>query len=757
MLTFANNFLHGASEGRLRQFQMSEQAKKEHERNYDATVQHIQDSPNYTREFKEQTMQDALAAKAGAAQAVLGKPGKSDHPLKSLASGIFTSIVGPAGNPNHVDIGPDHVSDLITKMHDPTNQFDLPSTLTNARSQLADVIKSKTDAAARTGAQINQRDLINDPDIIKTLAPLQRQGYDSSGLLSQALAGVAPVLPPVQQAQLAAAKARQTMYEGRQNQPVTFVKKNGEQFSATLGADKKYYYPGTTTPVPEGDMIGASMANMAPMVTTGTRLTTDANGNIIELPTQTIRGRGAVPATTPPPPTTPAAGTEPPPVAAPGATNQTPAPAALQIPEFAPGQPNRQQLAFLNNNPGNLEFRGQPGAVMGDDGRFAKFTKPEDGYNALVSQIQLDQSRPDMTLGSYISKFAPPGGRDKNDTGGYVKDASKALGVDAATPLAQVDPHRLAQFQAQEESGSKVAGATATQPPPAAGGPKIVGHKPSTSAAPLTDEQIRQKAADDPSLDFDAWTYMLEKKFNVRGIGKGATEGAEQIKKRAGQIMKDFDLNPAELFSRGADLKASVPALTKVTTNAALIEGFEGTLQKNAEVAKKLSEAYSRGNFPLINNVVNAFKTGTGDSEALNLAGQLHVMSREWAKIMAGAVSSNGVPIREAEQTDALIAKGISDGQLNSLIDNVIIPDARNRTSANNEEKQKLRDSIAALTGKGGKGSTPPPPNAAPPPMPGRPTQADIGKVFLSPTKGRVKLLAVDPANPDHVMTQAVQ
>jgi hypothetical protein len=398
----------------------------------------------------------------------------------------------------------------------------------------------------------------------------------------------------------------------------------------------------------------------------------------------------------------------------------------------------------LNNNPGNLEFRNQPGAVLGDDGRFAKFTKPEDGYNALVSQIVLDQSRPDTTLGSYISKFAPPGGRDKNDTAGYVKDAAKSLGIDPTTPLAQVDPHRLAQFQATEESGTTVTQPPGTPAPPAAAGPKIVGHKPATSATPLTDEQIRQKAADDPSLDFDAWTYMLEKKFNVRGIGKGATEGAEQIKKRAGQIMKDFDLNPAELFARGADLKASVPALTKVTTNAALIDGFEGTLQKNAEIARRLSAAYQRSDFPLINDVVGAFKTGTGSAEAKNLAGQLHVMSREWSKIMAGSVSANGVPNREAEQTDALVSKAITDGQLNSLIDNVIIPDAQARTSANNAEKQKLKDSIAGLIGKGGK-PTPAPPATAPP-LPSTLTPQHVGQVFYFPKlKKNMKVLGVHP------------
>lgn len=232
---------------------------------------------------------------------------------------------------------------------------------------------------------------------------------------------------------------------------------------------------------------------------------------------------------------------------------------------------------------------------------------------------------------------------------------------------------------------------------------------------PEADTRLRKEAADNPSLDYDAWTYMLERKLNVRGIGKQASAGAEKIKQRAGQIMKDLQIGPDELYARSGELKGNLGAYSKISTTSAQIASFENTLQRNAKVAQKLSDAYARGDLRMYNRVVAAFKTGTGDPEALNLAAQLHGLAREWGKIMAGSVSAAGVPISEANAADEFFGKGISNGQLSSLIENVIIPDAHNRTAANEEEKAKLLGNIRGLAG-GPRNS--PPPAAAPSPAP---------------------------------------
>ena len=106
-------------------------------------------------------------------------------------------------------------------------------------------------------------------------------------------------------------------------------------------------------------------------------------------------------------------------------------------------------LAAQNNNPGNLRFARQSGAMPGFGG-FAQFSTPEAGYQALVDQVQLDAPR-GATLGQYITKYAPP---SENDTAQYIHQASQALGVHANTLLASLDPNQVAAFQARKESGA---------------------------------------------------------------------------------------------------------------------------------------------------------------------------------------------------------------------------------------------------------------------------------------------------------------
>src|ERR1035438_10517512 len=130
---------------------------------------------------------------------------------------------------------------------------------------------------------------------------------------------------------------------------------------------------------------------------------------------------------------------------------------AVDIPQYAPGSdPNGPgQPAYLNNNPGNIKFAGQPGAEQGtpasDGGYFSKFKTPEDGYRYLRdTHIPKFQNK---TLAQHISNYAPPG---SNNTAAYIADASKSLGVTPETPVGQIDREKLAQFQAQKESSSKV-------------------------------------------------------------------------------------------------------------------------------------------------------------------------------------------------------------------------------------------------------------------------------------------------------------
>jgi len=89
-------------------------------------------------------------------------------------------------------------------------------------------------------------------------------------------------------------------------------------------------------------------------------------------------------------------------------------------------------LAYRNNNPGNLIYVGQAGAIPGDGG-FARFASYNDGWQALLDQIQRYASR-GMTIQSMMNVYAPAGDGDNNPNA-YAREIAGALGVTVDTPL----------------------------------------------------------------------------------------------------------------------------------------------------------------------------------------------------------------------------------------------------------------------------------------------------------------------------------
>lgn len=84
--------------------------------------------------------------------------------------------------------------------------------------------------------------------------------------------------------------------------------------------------------------------------------------------------------------------------------------------------------AERNNNPGNLNFAGQAGAVLedGSNARFAKFGSTAEGVSALAKQLQRYGERGLDTVSKIINKYAPS---SENDTNSYIETLSKRLGV----------------------------------------------------------------------------------------------------------------------------------------------------------------------------------------------------------------------------------------------------------------------------------------------------------------------------------------
>jgi hypothetical protein len=83
-----------------------------------------------------------------------------------------------------------------------------------------------------------------------------------------------------------------------------------------------------------------------------------------------------------------------------------------------------------NNNPGNIDYSPVPAArwrgTIGSDGRFAIFDSPANGVRAIGGELKAS-IRKGQTIREAIHEWAPP---VENDTGLYVNQVARAIGVD---------------------------------------------------------------------------------------------------------------------------------------------------------------------------------------------------------------------------------------------------------------------------------------------------------------------------------------
>lgn len=108
-------------------------------------------------------------------------------------------------------------------------------------------------------------------------------------------------------------------------------------------------------------------------------------------------------------------------------------PGATVGPDAAPSSGGNLPRGIRNNNPGNLQFMNQAGAVPEPgSGRFARFGSMQQGIAALYRQLQLYKSRGINTLAKLSARYAPP---NENDTGAYLARLVKSTGFGANSAL----------------------------------------------------------------------------------------------------------------------------------------------------------------------------------------------------------------------------------------------------------------------------------------------------------------------------------
>ncbi len=310
---------------------------------------------------------------------------------------------------------------------------------------------------------------------------------------------------------------------------------------------------------------------------------------------------------------------------------------SVVIPETAPGQKG-QQLAFKNNNPGNLMFANQPGAELGEGG-FAKFKTPEDGYAAIGRQIGID-AKAGLTLEGYITKYAPAG-HGNNDPVAYTKAAAAALGVDPKTPLGTVDANKLAAFQAQQESSTKVAAAT-----------------PTATEGGFNEAALQGK---NPALVRQVKNIVDGREFLPPQAGRGPIAMKNQaIADLVRAYDPSFDITDAKKRVVTANAYA---AGGKIGQNINAI----GTAMKHGGELSDAIEALDNTRFPKYNSISNWIKNNVGSDEVKRFE---NIRTKYADELTKAWVPAGGSVADREEQKKAILAADSPDVLRKIMMDN---------------------------------------------------------------------------------------
>ena len=195
-----------------------------------------------------------------------------------------------------------------------------------------------------------------------------------------------------------------------------------------------------------------------------------------------------------------------------------------------------------NNNPGNVEFYNQPGASLeSKGGRFAHFSTPEQGINAMSKQLDLyytgksrNVTKPINTIQDIITTWAPPKnkkGQVENNTAAYIAAVAKSMGVSPTAKLNLGDVNTKAALMSamitQENGGNPytreqyIAGITGKSGTAAA-----AGNTPANVPLVGIDRKVQQKIRGDyqnAMLKYNEDLALKDQPVNVGNVLAGLT------------------------------------------------------------------------------------------------------------------------------------------------------------------------------------------------------------------------------------------
>lgn len=299
--------------------------------------------------------------------------------------------------------------------------------------------------------------------------------------------------------------------------------------------------------------------------------------------------------------------------------------------------PETSRLAYVNNNPGNLRFVGQAGATEGQGG-FARFNTPEEGYEALKKQIELDKSR-NLTVEQFINKYAPP---VENDTSTYINQFNDTLGTTNNSLISNINTDQIAQFMANKESGTKI------------------GSEESTFDK-FAQEQIALAV-----LPVQVKNSEMELKRALEGINAGLAQGltpyeiADNLMGYKVDNPDDFSNTIRGYISQSANINPNDPAeyarLINSGNKTGVVRKIENSIQQGTDTqARETTARYTYDLAPQIYKEITAMenkfglvegnwnklkKKVTASEDFQKVSSELTAYVQEWRRQMSGTATT---------------------------------------------------------------------------------------------------------------------
>jgi hypothetical protein len=188
------------------------------------------------------------------------------------------------------------------------------------------------------------------------------------------------------------------------------------------------------------------------------------------------------------------------------------------------------------------------------------------------------------------------------------------------------------------------------------GGRTVQGSEAQTDDGSLSDDAVEQAAE----------RYLANGTLPPFGMGKTGTANRDKVLNKAAEMEKATGRTGAEAVADWAGVKANTAALAQLTKTRSMVESFENTAKKNADLMLQLApKGGGQTGMPVVNRWLQVGrKQVAGDADVSNFDIALGTFADEYAKIVSGATGAQGSTDASRREAYDRLSKYATQGQL---------------------------------------------------------------------------------------------